>query len=124
MKRLISLVMVIQLSGCATMFHGSTDQISIQSKEPGTTIYLDGREVGEDSAVVSVPKSGNHMISVSKEGCRDTMTPIRYSFDGVSLLGLFLDFGIISMLLVDGAATGAISRADQTAYILTPNCSP
>jgi hypothetical protein len=124
MKRAVSLAIAsIYFSGCATIFHGSTDQITIRSNEPGTKIYVDEQEVGRDSAIWAVPKKGNHSIRVAKTGCTDTVVPIKYSFDGVSLLGILLDFGLISMLIVDGAGTGAISKADQTAYILTPNCS-
>jgi hypothetical protein len=121
-KKLVWLLVLFQYSACATMFHGSTDQISVTSKEEGSTILLNGQEVGEDSAVLAVPKSGQHVIEVRKEGCTSAMSPIRKSFDGISLLGLLLDFGIFSMLVVDGAGTGAINRADQTAFILTPNC--
>jgi hypothetical protein len=123
MKRAIAIVtLAAQSMGCATMFHGSTDQISIHSNEPDAKIYLDGNEIGTGNAVYAVPKKGNHIIRVSKQGCTDVITPIKYSFDGISLLGILIDLGLISMLIVDGAATGAISKADQTSYILTPSC--
>ncbi len=118
----VSLVLIVFQTGCATIFHGTTDQISITSRERGTKIFVDEREIGEDSAIAVVPKRGSHSIRVSKEGCSDVVAPIPYSFDGVSLLGILLDFGIISMLIVDTAATGAITKADQTHFILTPNC--
>jgi hypothetical protein len=117
----IVLITVMNVN-CATMFHGSSDQISIRSKEPGTTIYIDEAEVGTDNAVHAVPKKGNHTIRVSKSGCTDRSVPIKYSFDGVSLLGVLLDLGIISILMVDGIGTGAVSKADQTNYILSPKC--
>jgi uncharacterized protein YceK len=123
MKNLLIAFLVLQLAGCATIFNGSRDQISVRSNEPGTKIYIDEMEVGTDNAIWSVPKKGDHTIRVAKEGCADVSTPIKYSFDATSLLGILLDFGIVSMLLVDGAGTGAISKADQTSYILTPNCS-
>ena len=124
MKKFFILYLVLtQLTGCATMFHGSSDQIAVRSNEPGTKIYIDEMEVGTDNAIWAVPKKGNHTIRVSKTGCTDTQIPIKYSFDATSLLGVLLDFGIVSMLLVDGAGTGAITKADQTAYVLTPNCT-
>jgi hypothetical protein len=105
------------------MFHGSNDQIAVRSNEPGTRIFIDEMEVGVDNAIYAVPKKGNHAIRVSKTGCADATVPIKYSFDATSLLGVLLDFGIVSMLVVDGVGTGAISKADQTSYIVTPNCS-
>lgn len=124
MKRAITgLLILSQLTGCATIFNGSSDQIAVRSNEPGTRIFIDEMEVGMDNAIHSVSKKGNHTIRVSKAGCADAQVPIKYSFDATSLLGILLDFGIVSMLLVDGAGTGAISKADQTSYIITPNCS-
>ena len=123
MKKVIALILILQLTGCATIFNGSKDQIAVRSNEPGTKIFIDEMEVGTDNAIWSVPKKGDHTIRVSKNGCSDVSTPIRYSFDATSLLGVLLDFGLVSMLIVDGAGTGAISKADQTSYILTPNCS-
>jgi len=124
MKKIFCSILVLsQLMGCATMFNGSSDQIAVRSNEPGTKIYIDEMEVGTDSAIWAVPKKGSHFIRVSKNGCADTQVPIKYSFDATSLLGVLLDFGIVSMALVDGVGTGAITKADQTAYVLTPNCS-
>ena len=123
MKKLLSLVLILQLTGCATMFHGSSDQIAVRSNEPGTRIFIDEMEVGMDNAIHAVPKKGSHTIRVSKAGCADASVPIKYSFDATSLLGVLLDLGIFSMLVVDGVGTGAISKADQTSYVLTPNCS-
>lgn len=122
-KSICAILIASQLTGCATIFNGSKDQIAVRSNEPGTKIYIDEMEVGTDNAIWSVPKKGDHTIRVSKNGCTDVSTPIKYSFDATSLLGILLDFGIVSMLIVDGAGTGAWSKADQTSYILTPNCS-
>ncbi|UVS61353.1 MULTISPECIES: hypothetical protein [Nitrosomonas] len=49
--------------------------------------------------------------------------PASKSFDATTLLGIWLDFGIITVLMIDGAATGAWKKFDQTSYIIDPQCS-
>ena len=80
------LLLTVMCCNCATMFHGSTDQISIRSNEAGTKIYIDESEVGTDNAIQAVSKKGKHNIRVSKTRRNDVMMPINYSFDGISLL--------------------------------------
>jgi hypothetical protein len=41
----------------------------------------------------------------------------------LTLLGVLIDFGVISVLVVDGAATGAWAQFDQTTYLIDPRCA-
>lgn len=107
---------------CATIFNGTKDTITIRSNVKGTTFYVNEAEVGTDSAVALVSKKGDALIRASKVGCRDAVVPVPTEFDPVSLLGIFLDLGLVSMLLIDGAATGAITKASQTNFVVTPVC--
>ncbi|MGE4231895.1 MAG: PEGA domain-containing protein [Bacteriovoracia bacterium] len=118
----ILILIVLANTGCATLFRGTKDTISVRSDDPDAKIFIDERYIGKGTAIQSVPKKGNHIIRVSKKGCADATQSIPYSFDPTSLLGILIDLGIISMLVVDGLATGAISSADQTNFVLNPEC--
>ena len=59
---------------------------------------------------------------VRKDGCTDSSVPVTKSFDATTLLGILIDFGIITVLLIDGAATGAWQDFDQTSYVVDPVC--
>lgn len=125
MKKLLTIFITITfLSGCASMFHGSTDKIAVQTSDPDAEIFVDNRPVGKGSAIFSHRKKdlGSTIISVRKEGCQPSQTYITGSFDATTLLGLFIDGGLISILMVDGLATGAWVKADQTNYYLNPVC--
>lgn len=124
MKKLTTTIAATLLlnTGCATMFNGSAAMVSVRSDDPGAKIYLNDRYVGTGSVTTSVPKKGDHHIRVAKDGCADQTTAINKRFDATSLLGILLDFGIISMLVVDGAATGAIQDIEPKSYVLNPNC--
>jgi hypothetical protein len=122
MKYLLLLALVIQLSGCATIFNGTKSTIYVRSEEPDTSIYIDEIYIGKNTGSYNVSKKGDHYITVRKEGCEERRIEMNQTFDPVSLLGILIDFGIISMLIVDGAATGAITDFDQKSYVLSPDC--
>jgi len=128
MKKYFAVVVVASLvssslSGCATMFHGSTQQVAVRSNVPGTELFVNEAYVGKDNGVTTFQKSKNYMIVARKPGCTDTTVPASKSFDAITLLGLFLDWGIISILMVDGAGTGAWQQFDQTSYVIDPRCT-
>lgn len=126
MKKIILLFAVILTlnTGCATMFNGSSAMVSVRSDEPAAKIFVDERYVGMGSASVSVPKKGDHSIRISKEGCADQTASMGKKFDATSLLGILIDFGIFTTILIDGAATGAINDIEPKNYVINPTCSP
>ena len=136
MKRIIILlamsVMFIILSGCASIFHGTTQTIHVRSEEPETKLYLNDVELGITGsqkgtyAVTSIPKKDlkKAVLKATKQDCAPVLSKIETRFDGISLLGILLDYGLISILVVDWAMTGAVTEAARTDYVLTPNCSP
>lgn len=121
-KVLVAVLVLIVNSACATMFNGSSTSVSIRSEDPKAKLYLNDTYIGQGGATVSVSKKGNHSIRATKEGCGDGTTAVQKKFDPTSLLGLLIDFGIVSMLIVDGAATGAISDIEPKNYVVNPNC--
>ncbi len=127
MKKYIAIAVAVlvssSLSGCAAMFHGTTQQVSVRSNVPGTELFVNEAYVGKDNGVTTFQKRKNYMITARKAGCTDTTVPASKSFDVITLLGLFIDYGIISILLIDGAATGAWQEFDQTSYVIDPRCA-
>lgn len=123
MKKIIStLISIILLSGCAAMFHGTSQQITIRSKNPNSKIYVNEMYLGNGDVVTTFQKNKNYTIRVEEDGCRSVVIPVTKSFDAITLLGVFIDFGIVSVLVVDGAGTGAWKQFDQTSYVVTPQC--
>jgi len=113
----------VALSGCATIFNGTTQQVAVRSNVDGTKLFANEAYIGKTSGITTFAKKNNYVLRASKEGCTDTTVPVSKSFDGTTLLGVFIDFGIISILVIDGAANGAWQKFDQTAYVIDPVCS-
>lgn len=116
-------ILSASFSGCAAMFHGSTQQVAVRSNVPGTELYVNEAFVGKDNGVTTFQKRNNYMITARKAGCTDTTVPAPKSFDAITLLGVLLDFGLVSVLLIDGAATGAWQQFDQTSFVVDPRCN-
>lgn len=123
MKFIFNLVILASISGCASIINGTSQQISVRSNVPNTEIYANEQLIGTNSAITSFKKKKEYVLTARKVGCTDANVIAQKSFDPTSLLGILIDFGIVSMLIVDGAATGAWNKFDQTNYIIDPICS-
>lgn len=126
MKKIMALLIIVavfvQLSGCAAMLHGTSDQITVQSPDPETSIYMDNVLIGKGSANAYVKRNTTHTLTAKKKGCTNYQVETQKAFDGVSLLGVLIDWGLISILVVDWAVTGAIWKTEPTFYHLAPIC--
>jgi hypothetical protein len=119
---MLIIILVIQLTGCAAMFHGSNDQVTVTSGDPDAKLYVDATYLGKGSGTTFVKRNTIHTVFAKKNGCADGIVQTQTSFDSVSLLGILIDFGVISMLVVDWGATGAMWKTDPLLYSVTPNC--
>lgn len=122
LPKVVITILVVQLTGCAAMFHGTNDQVTVVSGDPDAKLYMDSMYLGKGSGAVTVKRNTTHTIFARKKGCADGIAQTQTSFDSVSLLGLLIDWGIISMLVIDWGATGAMWKTDPLLYNVSPNC--
>jgi hypothetical protein len=120
MKYIVTAVAIFALSGCANIIKGSNDNVSVNSLEKGTSIFVDGAARGIDNAMVNVKKGKPHSLRAEKDGCQSVSTETGESFDATSLLGILLDFGIFTIPI--DLISGAAWKTDPTTYTLTPIC--
>lgn len=121
--KIVLIAALVNMTGCAAMFNGSSQQVAIRSNVEGTKLYVNEAYIGKNSGVTTFQKKQNYVITARKDGCTDASYPASKSFDATTLLGVLIDWGIISVLIVDGAATGAWQKFDQTSYVLDPVCN-
>ena len=115
-------LLAIMLSGCAAMFNGTSQQVSIRSQDPDAEIYVNDMLLGHGNVITSFKKKENYTITVKRADCYSVTVPVSKSFDATTLLGIFIDFGVVSILVVDGVGTGTWQKFDQSAYIVDPLC--
>ena len=116
------LMVVVFLGGCATMLHGPTQQVAIRSNLDDVKLYVNEQYIGKGSGVTTFKKNKEYSITARKDGCEAVTIPVSKSFDATTLLGLFVDFGVITILVVDGMGTGAWQQFDQTTFVVDPKC--
>ena len=119
---LVVCVAIFTLNGCAAMISGTSQQVSITSKNPDAHIYVNGLYLGDGAVTTTLKKNKNYTIVVEKDGCRSVTIPVTKSFDPTTLLGVFIDGGLVSILVVDGVGTGAWQQFDQSNYIVNAQC--
>lgn len=116
----VAFLLSMLTAGCASMFHGTSDTITVNSLEKDTVVYVDGSPRGKDSATAQVKRGVKHTIKVSKTGCQDAVAETGDAFDMMSLLGILLDFGIITIPVDMGV--GGAWKTEPTTYTVTPIC--
>ena len=116
--KLIIVTLLALLTGCASMFNGAEQQVSIKT-HPDAEIYIDDRFAGNGYAQRMLTRDTTHVIRVSQGSCEQTyITQAR--FNKTSLLGLFVDAGLIS-IPVD-FVTGAAWNIYPDRFIMQPEC--
>lgn len=112
---------LILTTGCASIIHGTNDQVTANSLERNTIIYIDGAPRGKDTAQAELKRGKVHTIRAEKDGCQPVSMETSKKFDPTSLLGIFIDFGIITIPL--DFAMGGAQEIDPKSYTVTPICA-
>jgi hypothetical protein len=125
MKKILTstlLAITLMTSGCATIFNGASQTVNIRSNDTEAKLYVNEEYMGKNQAAYTFKKKENYVIKAEKNGCKTTSITPQKTFDPTTLLGVLLDWGIISILVVDGAATGAWQKFEKTSYVIDPDC--
>ncbi len=93
---------LLLLTGCATVFKGTDQVLTITSDPDGATVRIDGKPVVVTPLSTKVKKNSADSIMVEKDGFRTETMPLDKKFDGVTLLSIFWDLGTTDF--VTGAA--------------------
>ena len=110
------------IQGCASMFKGTDKDVLIQSSDDEAKLYVNDQLIGRGQAHYALKKNKDYFIWAEGESCKsNTIVPTK-SFDPTTLLGIFIDYGIISILLIDGAITGSWQDYDQSQFHLELDC--
>jgi len=94
--------LLIFLSGCATIMHGSTQDIAIITDPPGADLLVDGLTHYQSPATIIMSRKDAHLVEISKEGYKEETVRIKQTMSAAVIGDFLLPGGYI----VD-AATGA-----------------
>ena len=116
MKKLITTILLISfiyLNGCATIFSGSTEDISLESDPPKAKVLLNGSSMGKTPLKLNLQKGKSYIIEFIKEGYENKTLNMSYSL-GAGWLILDILSGLIG-IIVD-AATGNWNEFEYSHY--------
>lgn len=95
---------VLLLSGCATLIHGPSQSIRVESEPSGAQVEIDGRPVGETPTTVDLKRDQDHRVRLHHTGHEPhtvTLQRSRSLWATVNILNL-----VVPGVLVD-LSTGA-----------------
>lgn len=116
LARLLAIVAIALLSGCATIITGSSQEVSFQSTPDGATVTLGDRVIGKTPIMVRLDKKSGQSVTFSKEGYEAVTMPL-----STQLQPWFFGNVIIGGLLgstTDGVS-GAIHQYSPNQYMVT-----
>ncbi len=107
-------MVVMTLPSCATIFSGTKDSITINSKPEGAMVKINGIDKGTTPCTMIVKRESTApVVTLEKEGYQIRSFQLEQSFNMVSILNLgnLLGWGIDLL-------TGAINKYDPKIYEL------
>jgi hypothetical protein len=99
------------IQGCATLFQGGSNKVSVDSKPRGASVYLDDKIQGITPLVVMVPNDSDGKIKVRLDGHKDQNIELTKTFSGwmvADLLpGTFISMPLTPIFIIVDLATCA-----------------
>jgi len=106
-QALLTLSLVVALNGCATIMHGTTQDIGVSTDPSGADLLVDGEQHYQSPAVITMKRKHDHTVEISQEGYKRELVEIKadlsWAVAGDILAGGAIGYGI-------DAATGAQRR--------------
>jgi hypothetical protein len=91
--------------GCATIMHGSTQQVMINSTPMGANVIVDGGMRFKTPAAISLSRKDSHIVEISMDGYQTETVDIRRVTSGAAFGNLL--FGGLVGVAVDASSGGA-----------------
>jgi len=104
---------LLLLSGCATLFSGTDDDITFDSEPQGADVLIDGIVVGTTPTTVVVDRPGLEEtdVTVQLEGYDPLRFELDTEFNNTAILNIFFWPGFVIDVL-----TGALFKYDKKSY--------
>ena len=107
MKNFTALVIILSLSGCATIIHGSRQEIGISSIPTGASVSVNGEKMGRTPTIVKVKRKDSQVVQILLDGYLPYEVVLTRKVDGW-IVGNIIFGGLIG-LIVD-VATGSMYK--------------
>lgn len=112
----LAMISTLMMTSCATIFTGTKDNISFNSKPEGAKVMVKGLERCITPCTTSIQRSlNNEQVELQLDGYNTKTFALERKFNGVTLINILVG-GIIGFGV--DAATGSMMKYDKKAYDL------
>ncbi len=101
------------LNGCATVFKGSTEEVSFASEPDSADVYVNGTNLGKTPTKLELASKDTYTIDFKKEGYKTKSVMLNHSL-GAGYLVLDIVFLLLFIPIIVDAATGNWNELDAT----------
>jgi uncharacterized protein YceK len=67
-RALPGLALLLVLSGCATVMHGTTQNIGVSTDPAGADLLVDGEQHYKSPAMITLKRKDDHTVEISQKG--------------------------------------------------------
>lgn len=122
-KNFILIIFPLVITSCATIVHGSRQQVAIVCDPKRAKIDIDGTSLGHTPYLARLTRRNNHLLKIELEGYLPYEITLKRKLDGW-IFGNILLGGVIGIVI--DAATGSmykLSPKDVTAQLNSTSAS-
>ncbi|NLN59886.1 MAG: PEGA domain-containing protein [Deltaproteobacteria bacterium] len=106
-------LLVLLLSGCATMIRGASQEISIASNPSGASVKINGMPKGSTPVMIMLPRGDNQFVRIESPG---------YEPYEIVLENYFRPYALSNLLLFPFMPVGVIiDKVNRVDYTYTPS---
>ncbi len=105
-KHFAVLSLFVLLAGCATIKHGTKQDIPIDSEPSGAKVYVDGAYVGDTPTEVSLTRDEEHRIGLAMGGHEVGMYELKPTLSYDVFYNFSLLPGVFAGFLIDSLTGG------------------
>lgn len=95
---------LVALSGCATIIHGSTQEVSVLSDPLGATVIIEGQKYGNTPVTIDLQRKHHYLVEIQQPGYSTDYLIIQRRVSGWS----YLNVGLVGFTV--DAYTGGMYR--------------
>jgi len=96
--------------GCATIMHGSTQNVMVTSSPPGATVVVDGGMRFKSPVEINLSRKENHTVELSLDGYQKELVEVRSVTSGA----------VFGNIVAGGLVGWAVDSSSGGAYRLVP----
>ena len=76
-RALLTLSLLIALNGCATIMHGTMQDIGVTTDPAGADLLVDGEQHYKSPATIALKRKHDHTVEISQEGYKQELVEIK-----------------------------------------------